>query len=189
MGSEDRSCVGVAEATDEGHNALLCYHRDHGIAELKKSIEHFTLALDLVPSDHECRAAALFNLATARFTNYQVNGTISDLDAAITSYREALALRPAILPDRPGTLLHLAQALLYRHGRLQCESSVADKIEGVVTEGKQICHEGSYEPRAADLVVQMFKRYPSRYKQLGAMQGFDETTILGREAQIGRAHV
>ena len=135
--------------------------------------------MDLLPSAHGCRAAALFNLATARFINYQVDGTISDLDAAIASYREALALRPATLPDRPGTLLHLAQALLYRHGRLQCESSVADKIEGVAAEGQ---HEGSYEHRASDLVVQMLKRYPSRYTQLGAMQVFDETFVLGREA-------
>ena len=181
MGCEDRSCVGVAEATDDGHNALLRYHKNHRVAELKTSVEHFTLALDLLPSDHECRAIALFNLATAIFINCQVDGTISDLDVAIASYREALALHTATLPDRPGTLLYLAQALLYRHGRLQCELSVADKIEGVVAEGNQIRHKGSYEHRAADLVVQMLKRYPSRYKQLGAIQDLDESINLGRE--------
>ena len=182
MGCEERSCVGAAEATDEGHNALLRYHRDHQVAELKKSIEHFTLALDLLPSAHGCRATALFNLAMARFINCQVDGTISDLDAAISSYREALALRPATRPDRPGTLLHLAQALLYRHWRLRCESSVTDKIEGVEVQVKQIFHEGSYEYRAADLVVQMLKRYPSRYKQLVAVQDLEETIVLGQDA-------
>ena len=181
MECEGRSCVEVAEATDKGHNALLRYHRDHGVTELKKSIEHFTLALDLLPSDHECCAIALFNLAMAKFINCQVHGTISDLDVSIASYRGALALRPANHPDRPGTLLHLAQALLYRHWRLRCESSVADNIEGVVVDVEQIFHEGSYEHRAVDLVVQMLKRYPSRYKQLGAMQAHDETIFLGQE--------
>ena len=182
MECEGRSCVEVAEATDKGHNALLRYHRDHGVTELKKSIEHFTLALDLLPSDHECCAIALFNLAMAKFINCQVHGTISDLDVSIASYRGALALRPANHPDRPGTLLHLAQALLYRHWRLRCESSVADNIEGVVVDVEQIFHEGSYEHRAVDLVVQMLKRYPSRYKQLGVMEDLDEAIVLGREA-------
>ena len=120
----------------------------------------------------------------AKFINCQVNGTISDLDAAIASYREALALRPATLPDQPGTLLHLVQALLYRHWRLRCEplTSVADEIEGFVVQVKQISHEGSYEHRAADLVVQMLKRYPSRYMRHGAMQDPDETIVLSQEA-------
>ncbi|KIJ65765.1 hypothetical protein HYDPIDRAFT_151374 [Hydnomerulius pinastri MD-312] len=183
LGCKDPSYIRFAEVTDEGHDALLCYHKDHGTGDLEKSVEHFELALSICPSDHECRAAALFNLATARFINCQVHGTISELDAAIASYRNALALRPAPFPDRPGTLLHLAQALLYRYGRLRCEGSVANEIEGLVTEVKQISCSGSYDRRAADLVLQTFKRY--QVLTFGKLAELDELiSELDRSARM-----
>ena len=155
-----QDCSGLAqvtEATDRGHDALLRFHKDHSEETLKTSVTYFERALANCPDGTPCRAAALFNLATAEFITYQSHGTLDDFDTSISLYRKALELRPDDHPDRPMTLLHLAQALLYHYGAAGYEASTNDELCKFVDELKNICPEGTPR-RAADLVLQSYER-------------------------------
>ena len=104
----------------------------------------------------------MFNLATAEFITYQSHGTLDDFNRSISRYREALKLRPDDHPDRPMTLLHLAQVMLYHYGRVGCEPSTNDEFCELVDELKKICPEGTHVRRAADLVFQTWERFRLR---------------------------
>ncbi|KIK31449.1 hypothetical protein CY34DRAFT_103284, partial [Suillus luteus UH-Slu-Lm8-n1] len=103
--------------TDAGHGLLARYRRTQNSRDLDQSINHFEHALDICPKDHPCHPAALFNLATAKLVNYEVNEIYPDLDIAISVFQEALNLRPTGHPDRPVTQLYLAIALLARFAK------------------------------------------------------------------------
>lgn len=90
----------------------------------------------------------------AHFANYQVEGASMDLSTSIWCYREALKLRHSDHPDRPATLLYLAQALLSHYERQGSEESTPGEITKLATEVQAICSVDSHERRAADLVLQ-----------------------------------
>ncbi|KAG2143665.1 hypothetical protein DEU56DRAFT_791824 [Suillus clintonianus] len=87
--------------TDAGRVLLARYRRTQNIRDLDKSITHFERASDFCAMGHPCRPAALFNLASAKFVNCQVNGTYFDLDISISLFQDAFDLRPIDHPDRP----------------------------------------------------------------------------------------
>ena len=109
----------------------------------------------------------LVNLANAKFISHQIDPSSADIDDLISLYQQALDLRPPGRPDRPATLLQLAQTLLFRYEKQRCnksitdieESSAADEIESLMAEVSEIRHEDSFEFRAASLVLQTLKRY------------------------------
>ncbi|KAG2746597.1 hypothetical protein P692DRAFT_20674438, partial [Suillus brevipes Sb2] len=134
--------------TDAGHGLLARYRRMQNSSDLEQSINHFEHALDICPIDHPCRPAALFNLATAKFVNWQANETYIDLDIPIAIFQDALNLRPTSHPDRPITLLHLAIALLCRFAKRGIEMDV-DAADELLSEVLNICHANSHIHRAA----------------------------------------
>jgi tetratricopeptide (TPR) repeat protein len=148
----------LAERTDLGHDALLSYHNDPVQENLDISIRHFERAREICPSDHRCRVAVLRNLAMAKFLDCQISGTYASLDATISLYREALDLCHVSDPDRPGTLLYLAHALVYRHDKQGYEESVAAEVEKLMAEVQDACSLDSHEHRAAELVLQTCAR-------------------------------
>ncbi|KAH0828722.1 hypothetical protein J3R83DRAFT_3133 [Lanmaoa asiatica] len=135
--------------TDQGHDALLRYHKHHSKEDLDLSVACFERALHTCPAAHTCRAAALFNLAIALFVTSQAHGT--SLDPAISHYREALGLRHSGHPDRPATLLHLSQALLHHYGATGHEASPEGELQKLIDELIKACPEGNHERHAADL--------------------------------------
>lgn len=148
----------LAERTDLGHDALLSYHNDPIQENLDISIQHFERAREICPDDHRCRVAVLRNLATAKFLDCQISGTYASLDATISLYREALDLCHVGDPDRPGTLLYLAHALVYRHDKQGYEESVTAEVEKLMAEVRDACSLDSHEHRAAELVLQTCAR-------------------------------
>ena len=99
----------------------------------------------------------LVNLGQAKFVRHRIDPKSTDFDELILLYRDALALRRPGHPDRPATLLQLAQTLLYRYEKEGCDESVADEIRELMTE-PQTFPENSHECRAADLVLDTLKR-------------------------------
>ena len=95
----------------------------------------------------------------AKFFHCQVTGAYADLQVSISLYREALDMYPAGHPDRPATLLHLAQVLLYLYGKYGYDESVADEIQELVTEIQSACPGNTHECRAAELILQTCARY------------------------------
>ncbi|KAG2143648.1 hypothetical protein DEU56DRAFT_791724 [Suillus clintonianus] len=81
--------------TDAGHGLLARYRRTQNTRDLDESITHFERASDLCAMGHPCRPAALFNLASAKFVNCQVNGTYLDLDISISLFQDAFDLPPS----------------------------------------------------------------------------------------------
>ncbi|KAF8550277.1 hypothetical protein OG21DRAFT_441443, partial [Imleria badia] len=148
----------LSERTDLGHDALLYYHNDPTQENLNISIRHFEHAREICPSDHGCRVAVLRNLAMAKFLDCQISGTYASLDAAISLYREALDLCHLGDPDRPGTVLGLAQALVYRYDKQGCEESVSAEVSKLMAEVQDACSLGSHEHRAAELSLQTCAR-------------------------------
>ncbi|KAG2753410.1 hypothetical protein P692DRAFT_20722589, partial [Suillus brevipes Sb2] len=102
-------------------------------SDLDGSINHFERALDLCPTDHSYRPAALFNLATAKFVGCQADGRHLDLDIPINLFQDALDSRPTDHPDRAITQLHLAIALLSRFAKRGSQTD-ADSVEELLRE-------------------------------------------------------
>ncbi|KAF8549068.1 hypothetical protein OG21DRAFT_640320 [Imleria badia] len=148
----------LAQITDQGHNALLRYRDDPRKENVAVSVGHFEHALSICPDGHRCYAAALCNLAMAHFINCQIDRGPVELSTAISYYREALKLRHVCHPDRPATLLHLAEVLLYRYGKLGFEDFPGEIME-LTSEVQINCSADSHERRAADLALQTYTIY------------------------------
>jgi hypothetical protein len=99
----------------------------------------------------------LVNLAKAKFISYQLDPTSANFDESIQFCREALDLRHPGHPDRPATLLQLAQTLLFRYEKQGCNEPIADEIDALMTEPQDFS-EDSHERRAADLVLETLRR-------------------------------
>ncbi|KAF8549072.1 hypothetical protein OG21DRAFT_1383086, partial [Imleria badia] len=92
-------------------------------------IGYFEHALSICPNYHQCHAAALCNLARAHFIKCQNDHGSVELSSSILYYREALGLRHVGHPDRPGTLLHLSEVLLFYYGKLGLEEFPGEIME------------------------------------------------------------
>ena len=143
------------EKTNSGFDALYSYH-DHPINEhLECALQFFRCALECCGIDSDCRAAALFNLATSQLIKCQIHGAYSGLSEPIGLYEEALTLRGPGHPDRPATLLLLAQALLSRLGQ-EYNEFIATQIQQLLAE---IHPEDSRNRRTADVTVRTCRFY------------------------------
>ncbi|KAG1823180.1 CHAT domain-containing protein [Suillus variegatus] len=147
--------------TDAGHHLLGRYRRTQNSRDLDESTSHFERALDLCPMDHPYRAAALFNLATAKFIRCQANGAHVDLDIHISLFQEALDLRPTGHPDRPITQLHLAIALLSRFAKQGFQTDV-DTAEELLAGVLDVCHTNSHIYRAALVTIETSALHSAR---------------------------
>ena len=97
--------------TNLGQEALFRYLREYQWADLKIAVQHLECALKpSTPSQY--RAVVLANLVRAKFISHKIDPTSANLDKVIQFYGEALHLHPPGHPDRPTTLLQLAQTLL-----------------------------------------------------------------------------
>ena len=143
------------EKTNSGFEAICAYHNHCGEEYLERALESFQCALVRSGSDPACRATALFGLATSKFIKCQAYGTYSELDVPIELYGDALKLRGAGHPDRPATLLLLAQALLSRLGQVYDES-IATQIGRLLVE---IHFDDSRNRRTADVIARTCRFY------------------------------
>ncbi|KAG1726151.1 CHAT domain-containing protein [Suillus lakei] len=146
--------------TDAGHRLLARYRRTENSRDLDQSINHFERALDICPTDHPCRPAAFFNLATAKFVSCQTNGTHPDLDIPITLFQDTLDLRPTGHPDRPITQFHRAIALLSRFAKRGFQTD-ADAAEELLSEVLDVCHANSHIHKVALLAIEASALHPA----------------------------
>ncbi|KAG1828843.1 CHAT domain-containing protein [Suillus variegatus] len=144
---------GLALETDGGHRLLARYRRSQNSGDLEQSIEHFERALDLCPTDHPYRPAALFNLATAKFISCQADGRYPDFDIPISLFQDALDSHATGHPDRSVTQLYLAIALLSRFAKQRFETD-GDAAEELLSEVLEICHTNSHIHRAALIAIE-----------------------------------
>ena len=143
------------EKTNLGFDALYSYH-DHPIDEhLERAFQYFRCALECRELDSACHAAALFNLATSQFIKCQIHGAYSGLSEPIKLYEKALTLRGPGHPDRPATLLLLAQALLSRLGQ-EYDQFIVTQIKPLLAE---IPPDDSRNRRTADAIVRTCRFY------------------------------
>ena len=143
------------DKTNLGFTALYSYHNSSKDEYLERALQFFQCALEQCGLDPACRAMSLFNLATAKFTRCLAHGTYSDLCGPIELYRETLELRDCGHPDRPATLLLLAQVLLCLLGREYDESTVT-QIRHLLAE---IHPNNSRERRTADTILRTCRLY------------------------------
>ena len=144
------------EKTNSGFDAFYSYHKDPKEEYLECALTAFKHALGSAGFDHACHATALFNLATSEFIKCQVHGTYSQLEVPINHYEDALKLRDSGHPDRPATLLLLAQACLSRLGR-KYDESTATRIWNLLAEIPQ--DDGTHVYRTADTILRMRRFY------------------------------
>jgi CHAT domain-containing protein/tetratricopeptide (TPR) repeat protein len=114
------------------------------VSHLNAAVEHCQLVLDQCPVSHPDHAAALTNLAWARLRGY-VRNNLQDIDATISLFRDALALRPQRHPDRPLSLHNLTVALSWRLNKKR-KGTAADIREAaqLYHELLPLCPEGTY---------------------------------------------
>ncbi|KAG2156326.1 CHAT domain-containing protein [Suillus clintonianus] len=159
--------------TDAGHRLLARFRRTRNTRDLDQSITHLERASDLCAIDHPCHPAALFNLASAKFVNCQVNGTYLDLDIPISLFQDALALRPAGHPDRPTTQLHLAISLL---------DDPHDLDEVISLHHDALRYYDSMHARRGHLLGNLGSLLNTRYRRQGNNQDLDDAVMLHRDA-------
>ena len=155
MDSEESS--DLVHETTLGQEALLRYYNDYQREDLESAVQHFECAWRNCPLTHRCRAVVLVNLGQAKFVRHRIDPKSTDFDELILLYRDALNLRRPGHPDRPATLLQLADTLLYRYEKEGCDEFIADEIHELMTE-PQTFSENSHECRAADLMLDTLER-------------------------------
>ncbi|KAG2114410.1 hypothetical protein DEU56DRAFT_905365 [Suillus clintonianus] len=155
--------------THIGHGLLARYRRTQNTRDLDESITHFERASDLCAMGHPCRPAALFNLASAKFVNDQVNGTCLDLDIFISLFQNASDFRPTDHPDRSITQLHFAIAMLSHFAKRGFQMD-ADGAEQFLSKVLDVCHANSHIYRAALLLIETLTFALHR---AGGMEGHD----------------
>ena len=141
--------------TDSGFDALYSYHDDPKKEYLERAVEIFQRALEHNELDSTFHATALFNLATIKFIKCLAFGTYSELSLPIELYEVALKSRDSGNPDRPATLLLLAQALLSRFGQ-EYDESVATRIGYLLSE---ILPDNSRDRQTADVILRTRRFY------------------------------
>jgi len=104
----------IARHTDVGHARLAEYMTSKTFSHLRDAVEQFQSVLDQCPVEHPDRAAALFNLASARLIGY-FKKDLQAIDSSISLFREALALRPQGHLDHIISLYYLIEALTQRY--------------------------------------------------------------------------
>lgn len=143
--------------TTLGQEALIRYCNGYQREDLENALRHFECAWSSCSLSHPCRAAVLVNFAKTKFLSHQIDPNSANFDQLIPLYREALDLRHCDHPDRPATLLQLAQILLFRYEKQGCHNSVADMIHELTTELLTF-PENCHERRAADLILDTLER-------------------------------
>jgi len=167
----EESDLDLIRETNLGQEAFIRYHNEYQREDLESAIRHFKCAHSSCPSTHQCYAVALVNLAKAEFIGYQVDPTSGNLEEPIELYRRALDLRRPGHPDRPATLLQLAQTLLFHYEKQGYVESVAHDVTTLMTEFRSL-PEDTHERRAADLVLDTLKR--CRVVNSGSTDELDE---------------
>ncbi|KAG2141387.1 CHAT domain-containing protein [Suillus bovinus] len=168
----------LALQTDAGHHLLARYRRTQSSRDLDQCINHFECALDLCPTNHPYRPAALFNVATAKFVGCQADATYLDLDASISFFQGALNLRPTDHPDRTITQLHLAIALFSRFAKRRVQTD-ADAAKELLIAVLGVCHAHSHIYRAALIAIET-----SALHSAGSTDGND----FGQERSTASMH-
>ncbi|KAI5991970.1 hypothetical protein EDD15DRAFT_1070772 [Pisolithus albus] len=167
--------------TDLGQGALLRYHKQYRTEDIEEAVHRFEGIWRECPLNHPCRAAVLVNLAKAKFVRYQIKPTSPDPDEPIQLCQEALKLRCPGHPDRPATVLQLAQILLFRYEKQGCNELVAREIEELTASHNFL--EDSHERRAADLVLETLER--CRVVNSGSLTELDQLVRrLERSAMV-----
>jgi len=115
----------------------------------------------------------------AHFINCQIDRGTAKLSTSISYYREALKLRHVGHPDRPVTLLHLAEVLLYHYGKLGIEEFPGEITE-LASEVQASSCTDSPEHRAADLALQTYAL--CRVKNSGSFADIDRLIPALRQA-------
>ncbi|KAF8119610.1 hypothetical protein EV363DRAFT_1196714 [Boletus edulis] len=153
----EESDLDLVRETNLGQEALIRYHNAYQREDLEDAVHHFECAQRNCLSTHRCYAVVLVNLAKAKCITCHVDPTNADLDTVILLCQEALNLRRPGHPDRPATLLQFAQSLLFRYEKQGHTQSVADKINELMSEIRDL-PEDTHERRAADLVLDTLRR-------------------------------
>ncbi|KAG1726903.1 hypothetical protein EDD22DRAFT_1017854 [Suillus occidentalis] len=178
--------------TDAGHVQFAKYVASKMVSHLNAAVEHFELVLDQCPASHPYYAAALTNLTWARLQGYARND-LQDIDATISLFREALALRPQHHPDRPLSLYNLTEALTWRHNKKSTAADIRESAQ-LYHELLPLCPEGTYlrsiaAGAGADYVIRRLRALDklsnalkSRFIQSGNIDDLDECIQILREA-------
>ncbi|KAG2032400.1 hypothetical protein BDR03DRAFT_49281 [Suillus americanus] len=132
----------IARDTDAGHAHFARYMTSKKVSHLNDALEHFRLVLDQCPVSHPDHAAALTNFAWARLIGH-VRNDLQDIDATISLFRDALALRPRCHPDHPLSLYNLAEALAWRHNKKSTAADIREAAQ-IYHELLPLCPEGTY---------------------------------------------
>ena len=167
------------DETNSGFDALYSYHDDPKKEHLKHAVEFFQRALEHNGLNSTCHATALFNLATVKFIKCLAFGTYSELSLPIELYEDALKLRESGHPDRPATLLLLAQALLSRLGQKH-DQSIVTRVRRLLAE---ISPDDSRGRQTADAILRTCRFYRVTYSE--SLEEVDDLfTDLGRGAYV-----
>ncbi|KAG2344840.1 TPR-like protein [Suillus weaverae] len=118
--------------TDVGHARFAKYVAREGVSHLNHAVRHFQLVLD----------QSLTNLAWARLKGYILND-LQDIDATISLFRDALALRPQRHPDHSLSLYNLTEALTWRHNKKDTAADIREAAQ-LYHELLPLCPEGIY---------------------------------------------
>ncbi|KAG1746243.1 CHAT domain-containing protein [Suillus occidentalis] len=112
------------------------------VSHLNDAVQRFQLVLDQYPIGHPDHAAALTNLASARFGGY-IQNHLQEIDSTTPLFRDALALRPQGHPDHTLSLFNLIRALIWRHSKEFTAAYIHESAQ-LCCKLLPLCPEGTY---------------------------------------------
>ncbi|KAG1773740.1 CHAT domain-containing protein [Suillus placidus] len=155
----------ITRETDAGHARFAKYMTRERVSHLNHAVQHFQLVLDQCPASHPDHATALTNLAWAHLIGYARND-FQDIDATLSLFRDALALRPQRHPDHSLSLYNLAVALSCRHNKKYTAADIREAAQ-LYHELLPLCPEGTYfrsiaaEANGVDYVINRCNGLPT----------------------------
>ena len=151
------------------------FEETDGVAGLDEAIVLSREASDLCPKFGH----PLCSLAWYLHYRYRKQGTLPDLEEAITFSRAGLELRPAGHPRRSNSLYNLA---IYLHDRYREQASIAD-LEEAITLGRAVLDlRPTGHPGRSDSLHNLALCLSDRYRKQASMVDLEEAITLGRAA-------
>ncbi|CAH0056230.1 unnamed protein product [Clonostachys solani] len=132
------------------------------------AIEQLEEALEDGQLDHSSRASLLFLLAKAFHMRFYSHGAITDVEAAIKKYHEAVAYHGDADPELPRFTMHLANAYVDKHEETREEESLVQPIQYIENALKLIPKRHDDRPKFHRFLTNAYMR---RYQQTA--QGAD----------------
>ena len=169
---------------DQAKAAQALYQQGAGVAALNDAIaawEQILNDLDFANAEPigRLRLKVLNDSASTYWRRYRVTGVLTDLDKALSSWKELVNTVPADFPDLPMYLNNLGIALSDRYQRT---GSLSDLKDGIAYAQKAVELTSDGEPNLPSYLNNLGRSLSYRYERTGSLSDLDGSITQSQKA-------